>query len=802
MPVMENNDTVAPGIDASLDPQAGGVLNGKPIFSAAQVALYLNRTGGGFVDGTNDSGLEGRQNNIGDDNKVITFGFFNTVQQVYDNGYTYVANNAQGVPTLYGLAEAFNFAAFNDAQRSATREAMQSWDDVAAVSFREVSADDADMNFGNLASAPTTQAYARIPTAALDTTLGGQVREIGGDSWISASQASNFQLDEGGYGLQTLLHEAGHSIGLSHPGAYNAAPGLSITYAVNAEYAQDTRAYTVMSYFNASSLGARHFDFNISTTVYSAVPLIHDIAAIQRMYGADMTTRTGDTVYGFNSNAGRDSYDFTKTPAPIMAIWDAGGNDTIDASGYATRQVIDLTPGSLSSIGGVTFDTAPSFEQVNINRAAAGFAPIARATYDANMAALKANPEVGRLTDNVGIAYGAIIENAIGGSGADTIIGNSADNILRGNAGNDLIGAGAGNDLLDGGLGDDQMLGGLGNDTFVVDSTGDIVTELANEGIDLVQSSIDYVLGENVENLTLTGAALVGTGNGLDNVITGNQLANTILGGAGNDRLIGGAGNDLLDGGTGNDQLLGGADNDRYIVDADGDIVTELANEGTDTVSSSVSYTLTDNVENLVLTGTARSGTGNALDNVITGNASANQLFGGAGNDRLIGGDGRDFLTGGSGSDVFVAELNSTKSTGKSGSFSTDTILDFASGTDKIDLSGFGFGSLDFTGIGANRDRGDISIRVFDSVKGAETALGYDIDGIDGTSTYQGQVTVVYINVDGGAPDIALSLIGTGGVTANDFIFKSTPPTSSPAAASMSSYDSGSALMPEMHMFA
>jgi serralysin len=309
MPLIDPADTIAPAIDASLDPRAGETQGGKPIFSAAQVALYLNRTGGGFKDGTNDSGNEGRQNDIGDDNKVITFGFFNTIDQVYNNGYTYTANNAQGVPTLYGLAEAFNFAAFNDAQRSATREIMQSWDDVAAVAFLEASADDADMNFANLASAPTTQAYARIPTAGLDATLGGQVREIGGDSWISASQASNFQLDEGGYGLQTLLHEAGHSLGLSHPGAYNAAPGLSITYAANAEYAQDTRAYSVMSYFNASSLGARHFDFNVSTTVYSGVPLIHDIAAIQRMYGADMTTRTGDTVYGFNSNAGRDSYD-------------------------------------------------------------------------------------------------------------------------------------------------------------------------------------------------------------------------------------------------------------------------------------------------------------------------------------------------------------------------------------------------------------------------------------------------------------------------------------------------------------
>jgi Ca2+-binding RTX toxin-like protein len=223
------------------------------------------------------------------------------------------------------------------------------------------------------------------------------------------------------------------------------------------------------------------------------------------------------------------------------------------------------------------------------------------------MAALKANPAVGRLTDNVGIAYGAIIENAIGGSGADTIVGNSADNVLRGNAGNDLIGAGAGNDLLDRGLGNDEMLGGLGNDTFVVDVAGDIVTELANEGIDLVQSSIDYVLGANLENLTLTSAALAGTGNALDNVMTGNELANTLLGGAGNDKLVGNAGSDVLDGGIGNDQLLGGAGNDAYTVDVAGDVVTELANEGTDTVLSSVNYTLTDNVENLTLAGSARS---------------------------------------------------------------------------------------------------------------------------------------------------------------------------------------------------
>ncbi|GAA4001919.1 hypothetical protein GCM10022211_11310 [Sphingomonas humi] len=782
---------MVPGIDASIDSQAGGTLSGKPIFSASQVAAYLNRTGGGFVDGTNDSGLEGRQNNIGDDNKVITFGFFNTLSQVYNNGYTYTANNAQGQPTLYGLAEAFNFAAFTDPQRAATREAMQSWDDVAGVTFREASADDADINFANLASAPDTQAYARLPTLSLDQTLGGQVREIGGDVWVSRSQASNFQLDEGGYGLQTLVHEAGHALGLSHPGAYNAAPGVSITYGVNAEYAQDTRAYTVMSYFNASSLGARHFDFNISGTVYSGVPLIHDILAIQRMYGADMTTRTGDTVYGFNSTADRDSFDFNKTPAPVMAIWDAGGNDTIDASGYATRQVIDLTPGSLSSIGGVTFDTAPSYEQVLANRTAAGISNsgYTRAIYDSNMAALKANAEVGRLTDNVGIAYGVIIENAIGGSGADTIIGNSVDNVLKGNAGNDLLAGGAGNDTLDGGIGDDQMLGGIGDDLFMVDAAGDIVTENVGEGTDKVLSSIDYTLGANVENLTLTGSAMSGTGNELNNLIVGNALANTLTGAAGDDRLEGGAGNDLLDGGTGNDAMLGGVGDDRYIVDAAGDTVTELANEGTDTVWSAINYTLGANLENLTLTGSAANGTGNDLNNVIVGNALANvlsggngndrleggggsdSLYGGAGNDRLIGGDGRDFVWGGTGADVFVADLNSTRVLGKTGSYSTDTFLDFTAGLDKIDLSSFRLGSLNVTTIGNNTHAGDITIRLFDSVKAAETALGFDIDGTDGASPYNQMVTVLYINVDGGAPDIALSLIGTVGVSTNDMIF-------------------------------
>ena len=159
-----------------------------------------------------------------------------------------------------------------------------------------------------------------------------------------------------------------------------------------------------------------------------------------------------------------------------------------------------------------------------------------------------------------------------------------------------------------------------GNDTYVVDSTGDIVTELASEGTDLVQSSVALTLAANVENLTLTGTAAI---NG-----TGNALANTLVGNAGNNRL---------DGGAGSDTLKGGAGDDIYVVDVATDVVTESANEGIDTVQTALAYVLGANVENLALTGTAAvNGTGNALANTLVGNAAANNApDGGAGADTL-----------------------------------------------------------------------------------------------------------------------------------------------------------------------
>jgi len=262
----------------------------------------------------------------------------------------------------------------------------------------------------------------------------------------------------------------------------------------------------------------------------------------------------------------------------------------------------------------------------------------------------------------------------VGTPGNDVLTGGRGDDMLSGLAGNDTLNGGAGNDLLDGGTGTDTMIGGTGNDTYVVDVASDVVTEVVNEGIDTVRSSLTYTLGANVENLTLTGTAnLNGTGNALDNVLTGNSSSN---------QLTGGAGNDHLDGGLGNDTMIGGTGDDTYVVNQVGNVVTESLNQGTDTVESSISYTLSSTVENLTLTGTANlNGTGSSGNNVIIGNSGNNTLNAGSGNDTVDGGDGNDSLLGGSGADTLIGSLGNDVLNAGSG----NDVLNGGDGTDMLD---------------------------------------------------------------------------------------------------------------------
>ncbi|MFM6629414.1 MAG: hypothetical protein ACKPJK_09140, partial [Microcystis panniformis] len=248
------------------------------------------------------------------------------------------------------------------------------------------------------------------------------------------------------------------------------------------------------------------------------------------------------------------------------------------------------------------------------------------------------------------VSYNGIVVSKITGDNKDNnLVGTASDEYLEGKDGNDILTGGVGNDTLNGGAGIDTLIGGLGDDTYQIDTTTDTITENANEGTDTVESSVTYTLGNNLENLTLTGTTdIKGTGNTLNNTITGNS---------GNNTLNGGAGNDTLNGDAGIDNLNGGLGDDTYQVDTTTDTITENANEGTDTVQSSVTYTLGNNLENLILTGTtAINGTGNAANNILTGNSSNNTLTGNGGNDTLNGAAGIDTLIGGLGDDTYQVD--------------------------------------------------------------------------------------------------------------------------------------------------
>lgn len=278
------------------------------------------------------------------------------------------------------------------------------------------------------------------------------------------------------------------------------------------------------------------------------------------------------------------------------------------------------------------------------------------------------------------------------GFGSDTLL--NFENVI-GSRYNDKLTGNALANRLDGGLGNDTLTGGAGNDTYVVDSAADIVVESPGAGTDSVLSSVNWTLQSTLENLTLTGTtATLGNGNSAANMLTGNAANNTMNGGAGNDTVSGGAGNDSLlgstgddrlDGGIGNDTMVGGEGSDTYVCDSSADIISETGTTvgNVDSVISGVNWTLGATLENLTLTGSATSGTGNSAANLLTGNAQANLLNGGSGNDTLKGGSGNDSLLGAAGNDALTGGLGNDTFQFNS-LVGSDTVTDFVSGTDRL----------------------------------------------------------------------------------------------------------------------
>ena len=318
--------------------------------------------------------------------------------------------------------------------------AFELWDDLIAISLDPVTDPAAAPNAAITAAFSTTTRgggiYAQSHASAqpAGTPAGTTVLDAG-RVWLNPAWPEFQNWAYGERGLEALLHEIGHTLGLSHPAPYDVADAVTPTYAANAGFTKDTLRWTVMSYFSASANdpGVDRIGGGLTSDVThdginAATPLLYDILAAQQKYGADPATRTGDDTYGFHtklSGPWRPVFNFNAgyNPDPVIAIYDAGGHDTLDVSGYGTNQRISLVPGTLS--------------------------------------------DVGNLTQNLGIAFGTVIEDAIGGRGNDRITGNAAMNHLLGAAGNDILKGGAGADVLEGGRGDDRLIGGAGADRLI-----------------------------------------------------------------------------------------------------------------------------------------------------------------------------------------------------------------------------------------------------------------------------------------------------------------------------------------------
>ena len=387
------------------------------------------------------------------------------------------------------------FAALTDAQKTAVRSALQEWASVADLNITPVqgAAIDADLRFSVSSTPATAEAYMPSP---------GDPKS--GDAWFGTSLAGR-DWTPGSYAYSTVVHEVGHTLGLKHPhdemgGGARPASEDSVELSI-----MSYRSYPGASIDSGLSLREGH---------YATGPMLDDIAAIQALYGANYGTSAEDTIYTYTPDM----------PTIFDTVWDGGGIDGYDLSGYTTAVAVDLRPGQWSTFSAsqlaVLDPTTDTRAQGNIANA--------------------------HLHENDARAH---IENATGGSGNDTITGNDVSNSLIGNAGNDVLTGAAGNDVLAGEDGDDTLYGGQDADA------------LGGGG----------------------GSDLLDGGEG-DDLLSGGADNDTLLGGAGNNYLIGGEGTDALYGDAGDDVFYGSEGDDLFFGDLGADQFILIGLSGTDTV--------------------------------------------------------------------------------------------------------------------------------------------------------------------------------------------------------------------------
>ena len=308
----------------------------------------------------------------------------------------------------YGSGEQnTGFQAFNSVQQAATASILNMYSAVANVTFTQIaetSTQSADLRYAE-SNQPST-AWGYYPSVSPE----------GGDAWFNSSSGWYDNPVLGNYAWLTITHETGHLLGLKHPqdvsGSFGAVP-----------VSADSLEYSVMSY--RSYIGASTTQgLTNATWSFPQTLMLYDIAALQYMYGANYNTNNGDSVYKWNPNTGQETINGVAQTAPggntiFMTVWDGGGNDTYDFSNYTTNLSVNLQPGS--------WTTASSVQLANLGNGHTAIGNIANAyLYNNNPASL--------------------IENAIGGSGNDTITGNTANNKLTGGAGNDTLDGVSGTD--------------------------------------------------------------------------------------------------------------------------------------------------------------------------------------------------------------------------------------------------------------------------------------------------------------------------------------------------------------------
>lgn len=382
----------------------------------------------------------------------------------------------------------YNISALTSAEQLLAQSALNAWHEVTNLTFVQTTgAANITYNHSGSLTAFETDSYNGSGIMSAATV------DVSADWITSDGGAYDGKTGIDSYGYQTYIHETGHALGLGHQGPYNG----SASYATGATYADDTWQYSVMSYFSEQNYDGGSYR-------YVVTPQMADIYAVQSIYGA-ATTRVGNTVYGFHDTAG-SIYDFTAyTQAPALTIYDSGGIDTLDCSGYSVAQTIDLHAGSFSSVGG--------------------------------------------LVHNIGIALNTTIETAIGGSGNDTLIANDLGCTLIGGAGNDILIGGASADLLRGGAGVDRLTGGAGADVFVFaagDSSPtlglrDLITDFVSgtDLIDLSEIDANRTTAGSIDLFSFLGmSALTGTPGDLDYFFDTGRNVTILQGDTNGDRAI------------------------------------------------------------------------------------------------------------------------------------------------------------------------------------------------------------------------------------------------------------------------